>query len=132
MKYALDTDIITYYLKGDENIISKVDSEAENDSIIIPPFVYFEIKKWLFANNSQTKLHAFEKLTNKYGIDVIGKEVFDLALSIYIKLRKRGITIDDGDILIAAYCVKNNFILITNNQKHYKNIENIQVANWTS
>ena len=130
MKYALDTNIITYYLKGYENIISKVDSKAENDNIIIPPFVYFEIKKWLLANNSQMKLHAFERLTGKYGVDVISKEVFDLALSIYIKLRKNGITVDDGDLLVAAYCIKNDFILITNNQKHFKDIENIQIENW--
>ncbi|MCL2025997.1 MAG: PIN domain-containing protein [Leptospirales bacterium] len=132
MKYALDTNIITYYLKKYETIMNKVDNEAENDNIIIPPFVYFEIKKWLLVNNSQTKLSAFEKLTGKYGIDVISKEVFDLALSIYIKLRKNGITIDDGDILVAAYCIINDFILVTNNQKHYKDIENIQIENWTS
>jgi hypothetical protein len=36
MKYALDTNIITYYLKGNEKIIDKVDKEAENDNIIIP------------------------------------------------------------------------------------------------
>ena len=79
MKYALDTNIITYYLKGHKKIMDMVDSEADNDNIKIPPFVYFEIKKWL---------------------------------------------------LIAAYCVQNNYILITNNQKHFMNIENLQIANW--
>jgi predicted nucleic acid-binding protein len=130
MKYALDTNIITYYLKGNEKIINKVDSEAENDNIIIPPFVYFEIKKWLLANNSKTKLQAFEKLFNDYGIDTITKEALDLSLDIYIKLRKSGIAIDDGDLLIAAYCIQNGYILITNNQKHYKDIENLQITNW--
>jgi len=43
MKYALDTNIITYYLKGNERILDKVDQEAKNDNIIIPPFAYFEI-----------------------------------------------------------------------------------------
>jgi len=36
MKYALDTNIITYYLKGNDKILDKVDQEAENDNIIIP------------------------------------------------------------------------------------------------
>ncbi len=132
MKYALDTNIITYYLKGDEKILGKVDKEAENDNIIIPPFAYFEIKKWLMAINSKTKLQAFEKLFEKFGIDAIEKETLDLSLSIYIKLRKNGITIDDGDLLIAAYCIQNNYILVSNNQKHYEKIENIQVVNWMS
>jgi predicted nucleic acid-binding protein len=130
MKFALDTNIVTYYLKGDKIIINKVDSEAENDNIIIPPFVYYEIKKWLLANDSKNKLKAFENLFNRYGIDTLAKETFDLALSIYINLRKNGITIDDGDLLIAAYCIQNDYTLVTNNQKHYKNIDNIQIVNW--
>jgi len=132
MKYALDTNIITYYLKGNEKILDKVDKEAGNDNIIIPPFAYFEVKKWLLAVNSKNKLEAFEKLFEKCGIDAIEKEILDFSLSIYIKLRKNGITIDDGDLLIAAYCIQNNYILVSNNQKHYEKIENIQVVNWTS
>ena len=62
MKYALDTNIITYYLKGNEKILDKVDQEAKNDNIIIPPFAYFEVKKWLMAVNSKIKLQAFEAL----------------------------------------------------------------------
>jgi predicted nucleic acid-binding protein len=132
MKYALDTNIITYYLKGNEKILDKVDQEAYNDNIIIPPFAYFEINKWLMAVNSKTKLQAFEKLFEKYGIDAIEKETMDLSLSIYIKLRKNGVTIDDGDLLIAAYCIKNNYILVSNNQKHFEKIENLKVTNWAA
>ena len=131
MKYALDTNIITYYLKGNSKIQDKLDNEAENNNIIIPPFVYFEVKKWLLAVNSKNKLQAFEKLFEEYGIDSIDKEMLDLTLSIYIKLRKAGIAIDDGDLLIAAYCLKNNYILVSNNLKHFKEIENVQVVNWT-
>jgi len=131
MKYALDTNIITYYLKGNEKILDKVDQEAKKDNIIIPPFAYFEIKKWLMAVNSKVKLQAFEKLFEKYGIDAIEKETLDLSLSIYIKLRQSGVTIDDGDLLIAAYCIQNDYILVSNNQKHFEKIENIKVVNWT-
>jgi len=132
MKYALDTNIITYYLKGNEKILDKVDKEAKDDNIIIPPFAYFEVKKWLMAVNSKTKLQAFEKLFEKCGIDAIKKEMLDLSLSIHIKLRNNGITVDDGDLLIAAYCIQNNYILVSNNKKHFEKIENLQLVNWTS
>ena len=91
-----------------------MNKEAENDNIVIPPFVYFEIKKWLLAVNSKNKLQAFEMLFDKFGIDVIDKETLDMSLSIYFKLRKSGITVDDGDLLIATYCIRNNYILISN------------------
>ena len=131
MKYALDTNIITYYLKGNEKIQEKVDKEAEDENIAIPPFAYFEIKKWLLAVNSKSKLQAFERLCNEYGIDNITKETLDMTLSLYIESRKEGITVDDGDLLIAAYCIQNNYTLVSNNLKHFEKIENIQVINWT-
>jgi predicted nucleic acid-binding protein len=131
MKYSLDTNIITYYLKGDKNIQVKVDAEAENDNIIIAPFAYYEIKKWLLAINSTSKLQAFEKLVQKYGVDSINKETFDTALSLYIKLRKEGITIDDGDLLIAVHCIENNHILVSNNTKHFEHISGLQLVNWS-
>jgi predicted nucleic acid-binding protein len=119
-------------LKGNKKIADKVDKEAENDNIIIPPFAYFEVKKWLMALNSKTKLQAFEKLFEIYGIDAIEKKTLDLSLSINIQLRKNGITVDDGDLLIAAYCIQNNYVLVSNNLKHFEKIENIQVVNWTA
>ena len=131
MKYALDTNIITYYLKGNDKIQEKVDKEAENENISIPPFAYFEVKKWLLAVNSKSKLQAFEKLCKEYGIVSITKETLDMALSLYIKLRKKGITIDDGDLLIATYCIQNNYTLVSNNLKHFEKIEDIQIVNWT-
>ena len=131
MKYALDTNIVTYYLKGNERILDKVDEAAEKENIIIPPFAYFEIKKWLLAVNSKNKLEAFDKLFEKYGIDVIDKETLDLSLSLYLKLRKNGISVDDGDLLIAAYCIQNEYVLITNNVKHFEPIEKLRTENWT-
>jgi tRNA(fMet)-specific endonuclease VapC len=132
MKYSLDTNIITYYLKGNEKIQAKVDQEAEKDNIIVSPFAYYEIEKWLLAVNSKNKLQAFQKLVQKYGVDSIDKNALDLALKLYVKLQKNGITIDDGDLLIAVHCIQNDYILVSNNVRHFENIENIQVVNWTS
>jgi tRNA(fMet)-specific endonuclease VapC len=117
-------------LKGNEDIQAKVDKEAEQNNVIISPFAYFEIKKWLLAVNSKNKLQAFEKLVQKYGVDVIDKNTLDTALSLYIKLQKDGITIDDGDLLIAVHCIQNGFALITNNTKHFEHIENLRIENW--
>jgi len=81
-------------------------------------------------NNSKNKLQAFEKLFEEYGIADIDKKTLDLALSLYVKLRKVGIAVDDGDLLMAAYCIQNNFILVSNNVKHFEKIEGIQLIDW--
>jgi len=129
-KYALDTNIISYYLKGNAKLIDRINNEVKNGSIIIPPIVYFEIKKWLLKNSSKIKLAAFETLLAKYGVDIISKETLDISLSIYLNLQSKRLTVDDADILIAGYCIQNGYILITNNTKHFENIENLKIENW--
>jgi predicted nucleic acid-binding protein len=129
--YALDTNIISYYLKTNQEIINKVSNEIKNGNrIIIPPIVYFEIKRWLLSNNAMIKLAAFETLCSHSYMGVIDKEILEIAISLYVGLRKRGFTIEDADILIAAYCIKNNCILVTNNIKHFENIESLKIINW--
>ena len=58
------------------------------------------------------------------------------ALDIYAaekaRLIKTGNTIDDFDILIGATAVANDMVLVTNNEKHFKNLENIVFENWTT
>ena len=129
-KYALDTNIISYYLKGNTKLIGRINNEVKDGNIIIPPIVYFEIKKWLLKNNSKTKLEAFETLLAKYGIDTISKETLDISLSVYLNLQSNGITVDDADIVIAGYCIQNGYILITNNTKHFEQIEHLRIENW--
>ena len=129
-KYAFDTNTISYYLKGNKKLIDRINNEVKNGTIIIPPVVYFEIKKWLLKNNAKTKLAAFETLLAKYGIDPITEETWEISLSVYIDLKSKNITIGDADIIIAGYCIQKDYTLITNNKKHFENIGNLKIDNW--
>jgi predicted nucleic acid-binding protein len=129
--YALDTNIVSYFLKGNENIIRKIQEEKEKGEIfVIPPMVYYEIQNWLMINNSRQKMTIFEKMYSDQGIGVIDKSTLDTASKVKVKLKKAGITIGDDDIFIAAYCIKHNFMLVTNNAKHFKTIKNLEMVNW--
>jgi len=129
--YALDTNIVSYLLKGDTAILAKIAKEKDDgNTFVVPPVVYYEINNWLLKNNSKSRAAVFRKIYSVNGIGEITKEVLDIASSIYDKLRRGGITIETSDILIAAWCVKNGFILVSNNLKHFKNIKELQVENW--
>ncbi len=39
--------------------------------------------------------------------------------------------IDDFDLLIAATALTKNFVLVTNNEKHFNKIEGLPIENWT-
>ena len=58
----------------------------------------------------------------------------EIAASIYVKIRlqleKDGEPIGPLDLLIAAQALGGNLVLITNNQKEFKRVNNLEVENW--
>ena len=131
--YALDTNIVSYFLKGNAIIISRIAKEKDDgNTFVVPPIVYYEINNWLLKNNSKSRAAIFQKIYSVNGIGEITKEVLDITSSIFVKLRKNGTSVEMADILIAAWCVKNSYILVSNNLRHFEHIELLQIENWIS
>jgi len=129
--YALDTNIVSYFLKGNPAIVAKIRLENnKGNQFIIPPIVYFEIQNWLLKNNSNSKMTVFKKMYSAGGIGVIDKAVLDIASSVKLKMQQQGKSINDDDLFIAAYCKRHNLPLVTNNIKHFVHIEDMEILNW--
>lgn len=129
--YALDTNIISYFLKNDSAIVQKINEEKDKQNkFIVPPVVYFEIQNWLVRNKSKNKMEIFQRIYANQGIGVIDKDVFDIAVTEKQKLREKGLNIEDADLLTAAYCLKHRLTFVTNNTKHFENIEGLSIVNW--
>jgi len=45
-------------------------------------------------------------------------------------LERKGNILEDMDILIAATALSHNFILVTNNVKHFEKIKDLRIENW--
>lgn len=131
IRYALDSDIVSYYLKGNKTINDRITSETlDGNIIIIPPIVFFEIKRWLLIINSSKKLMLFETMCSLSGIGSINRKILEATSTIFSGLQKRGILIGDNDILIAAYCIHHDLTLVTNNEQHFKHIANLKMIKW--
>ena len=60
MTYYLDANIVSYLLKGNKEIFSKLSDLASNDhTICIPNIVYYEIKRGLLAKRPLKKVSNF-------------------------------------------------------------------------
>jgi tRNA(fMet)-specific endonuclease VapC len=46
------------------------------------------------------------------------------------QLEKSGETIGPLDMLLAAHTLSNNFVLITNNEKEFRRVNNLKIENW--
>ena len=131
MIYALDSNIISYLLKKDQQIIDKYNEEnANGNSFIIPPVVYYEINRGLTAIGATAKIQRFNYLCSELGVGDMDIRIWTEAVKIYVGLIKRGNLIEDADIFIAAYCIINNYTLVTNNLEHFARINNLNYTNW--
>jgi tRNA(fMet)-specific endonuclease VapC len=127
----LDTDIISYYFNSNEKIKEKILEIIDSDENICTTVInVYEILKGFKWKNNQHKENQFKEFLRDLIIFTIDDEVINIASDIYSNLRKTGKTISDADILIAAIVIKNDGILVTNNIKHYEDIENLELKNW--
>jgi len=129
--YALDSNTITFYLKGNIAVIDGIE-KAINDgnSIVIPPIVYYEVKRGLKFINATKKIKEFEALCEMFPVGELGDYLLEKSIDIYIQERKAGRNIEDADIFIAVFCIHNDYILVSDNINHFKNITGLHVINW--
>ena len=131
MTYALDTNIISYILRGDKDVRQRWrQEENEGNRCVIPLMVYYEVRRGLKANGATVKMRSFEKICHELGIYDLTVSDMNTAANIYANRKRRGIPIDDADLLIAAQCVTNGYTLVTNNTTHFVGIDGLQLVNW--
>ena len=131
--YTLDTNIIAYLMKGMQDIDKKLAAVTkEGNNIIINPITYYEICRGLLVVNALKKLETFKEICEVFGVVEFKREILDKAAEIYNELKSKGELVEDADIFIAAICITNDFVLVTNNTKHFDRISGLNIENWAS
>jgi len=131
MKYALDTNVIVSILHYFPKVCQKFDEAVERgDLIIIPPIVHYEMRRGFLYKSAPKKEIAYRILTDQYRVGKINEEILERAAKIYADLYHKRFTVGDADILIAAFCIINDYTLVTDNIKHFESIDNLQLVNW--
>ncbi|MDR1664868.1 MAG: PIN domain-containing protein [Clostridiales bacterium] len=131
MIYAFDTNTLIFLLNNDKKVMERRDiSILVGDRFIIPPVVDYEIQRGLLYRPSPRKEKIYFALRNHYGVGFVEPEMWVKSAHIYVELRKKGFTVTDGDVFIAAYCILNDYTLITRNVKDFENIEGMKFVNW--
>jgi tRNA(fMet)-specific endonuclease VapC len=134
--YALDTNTISFFLWGEGNVDNNFRKEIieAGNSYAIPFIVAYEIKRWLLDRPTK-QLRAFGKQFDYLFNSVentakMPSAVWGKAADIYIMLKQKGMLIGDADILIAAYCIVNDYKLVTDNTDDFKRINGLNFTNW--
>jgi predicted nucleic acid-binding protein len=131
--FALDTNIISFYMRDNEKVIRNFEKAAQNEStILIAPFAYYEVRRGLLAAKATRQLKKFTEMCDRYRVGELDNAILNPAAEIYPALRTKGWTIDEIDILIAAFCKVHGCTLVTNNTRHFENIPGLALADWSA
>ena len=130
--YALDSNILSFYLKGNAAVIENIERAINDEhSIIITSIAYYEVKRGLLLINAIKQLERLMGFCDLFPVGEFGDYLLEDAIHIYVQDRKAKRNTEDADIFIAAFCIHNNYILVTDNTRHFENIDNLQIENWS-
>jgi tRNA(fMet)-specific endonuclease VapC len=129
-KYLLDTNICIYYFKGLNNLDQKF-KEVDPSNCFISEITLAELK---YGVENSLQKDKNQKVLNNFLSSIKVLPIIH-SLDFYAKektrLRKSGKQIDDFDLLIGSTSVVHELIMVTNNTKEFKRINNIILEDWT-
>jgi len=132
MNYLIDTDIIIYSLKN-YGIVNERFKENKDIPKSISVITYGELiygaRKSGYIEANLAKVYRLSEIFPVINISPAVMETFG---EIKTSLEKSGSIIDDMDLLIASTALTHNFVLVTNNEKHFGRIIGLEIENWTA
>ena len=129
--YLLDTNICIYFIKVLYELnknITKIGIENCYISEITIAELKFGIENSKSSHKSNNR-KVIESFINSVKVVPI-ISCLDLYAREKVRLRKVGKVVDDFDLLIGASAIINNLILVTRNESHFNNLQNIKIENW--
>ena len=131
MKYYLDTNICVYYIKGKyPKLLEKLLSKHPND-IKIPAIVKAEL---IYGAQKSERKEKNEEVIREFllpfEIIAFGDKQSEIYGKIRADLEKKGKIIGPNDLLIASIVLSEDGILVTNNEKELKKVNELKIENW--
>jgi len=125
--YLLDTNICVFYLRGKHQFAKK----QWRESCCISEVTVLELRYGAENSNNPQKHHEAVDLF-LCGLTVIPiAKAIDIYAKEKVRLRKIGMPLhDEFDLIIGATAIASELILVTDNEKHFKNLDSIKIENW--
>jgi tRNA(fMet)-specific endonuclease VapC len=129
MKYLLDTDSVSFALRGQGEVGARLQTQRPSD-LCISAITLAELRYGADRKGSR-KLHrlidTFATAVEVVSFDEAAAAEFGRIGSI---LAERGTPIGEFDVLIAAHAVSLQCTLVTNNVRHFAKVPGLSVENW--
>lgn len=129
--YLLDTNIISYWMRGDESVIGRIKRYAPLDlalsTVTLAEILYGIEKSPMKRKERRFKIKQISSLLGLYSFDEAAAEEYAL---IRVQLEREGRVISERDIQIASIAVAHKLTVVTHNIKEFRRIGKLKSEDW--
>ena len=130
MSYLLDTNICVFFLRGKYDIASHLDHVGMRNCFI-SEITFAELLYGAeCSNNPKENIALVSDFCDAINIIPISDSI-ECYASQKAELRRKGLLIDDFDLLIGCTALTSDMILVSDNTKHFERLQ-IKLENWIS
>jgi tRNA(fMet)-specific endonuclease VapC len=127
----LDTNIVSYWMRGDKSVISQVMACRPCDlaisSITLAEILYGIEKSPV---RKQERRQKIDSICSQIEVIVFDERAAEKYSIIRTHLEKSGMPISERDLQIAAIALAGEFVVVTHNTKEFKRVEGLAVEDW--
>ena len=129
--YLLDTNICIYTINKRPIEVYKKFKRVKLESIYISSVtvheLYYGVQK---SNRAENNLKVLDEFIQYLNIISFSDKDAVAAAEIRVVLEKAGKPIGPYDLMIAAQAFRGKYTLVTNNEREFKRIKNLEIENW--
>ena len=129
--FLLDTNIISYWMRGDTRILNRIKRHSPADlsfsTITLAEVLYGIEKSPAKRKERRFRLGQISTLLSLYSFDDAAAGEY---AAIRVQLERKGMVISERDTQIASVARANKLVVVTHNVKEFGRIENLRVEDW--
>lgn len=129
--YLLDTNIVSYWLRGDRKVIEQIKSHAPSElalsAITLAEILYGIEKSPAKKRERRHKIQQIVSLLHLYSFEEKAAREYAVVRS---ELEKSGRTISERDTQIAAVALAHQLTIVTHNVKEFGRVARLKVEDW--
>lgn len=128
--YLIDTDIIVFALRGEEQVLRGIEEHAAAPkaiSVITYGELLYGAKR---SARPRENAERVGQVASLFPIMDVSPRVMETFASLKHEMAGTGVRLDDFDLAIAATAMTLGFTLVTNNEKHFRKVPGLRTENW--
>ncbi len=134
MRYYLDTNAVSALMKGDPELLHRLE-QVEKTAVAIPQPVIAEIEYGIERLPNSKRRDALRERFELIKAEIARVEWSDSVSAAFGQIRaaleKKGQPIEDFDAAIAAHALADDATLVTGNLAHMTRVPKLRVEDWS-